>query len=55
MLIVTHEMDFALSISDRIVFMENGHVVTDASPATIRQDGDPRVRRFIGLEQERAA
>ncbi|WP_163021928.1 amino acid ABC transporter ATP-binding protein, partial [Pseudomonas viridiflava] len=26
MLIVTHEMDFALSISDRIVFMENGHV-----------------------------
>ncbi|MCJ2372346.1 amino acid ABC transporter permease/ATP-binding protein [Pseudomonas sp. RGM 3321] len=55
MLIVTHEMDFALSISDRIVFMESGHVVTDASPATIRQDGDPRVRRFIGLEQERAA
>lgn len=55
MLIVTHEMDFALSISDRIVFMENGHVVTDASPATIHQDGDPRVRRFIGLEQERAA
>ncbi|MCK9709696.1 amino acid ABC transporter permease/ATP-binding protein [Pseudomonas syringae] len=55
MLIVTHEMDFALSISDRIVFMENGHVVTDASPATISQDGDPRVRRFIGLEQEGAA
>ncbi|MEX5575560.1 amino acid ABC transporter permease/ATP-binding protein [Pseudomonas lijiangensis] len=52
MLIVTHEMDFALSISDRIVFMENGHVVTDASPASIRSEGDPRVRRFIGLEQE---
>ncbi|MBX8519482.1 amino acid ABC transporter permease/ATP-binding protein [Pseudomonas cichorii] len=52
MLIVTHEMDFALSISDRIVFMENGHVVTDASPASIRSEGDLRVRRFIGLEQE---
>ncbi|MBX8529120.1 amino acid ABC transporter permease/ATP-binding protein [Pseudomonas cichorii] len=55
MLIVTHEMDFALSISDRIVFMENGHVVTDASPASIRSEGDPRVRRFIGLEQEATA
>jgi len=55
MLIVTHEMDFALSISDRIVFMENGHVVTDASPAAIRHKGDARVRRFIGLEQESAA
>ncbi len=50
LLIVTHEMDFALSISDRIVFMENGHVVTDASPAAIRQAGDPRVQRFIGLD-----
>ena len=55
MLIVTHEMDFALSISDRIVFMENGHVVTDASPAVIRHEGDPRVQRFIGLQQEAVA
>ncbi|MCQ9425032.1 amino acid ABC transporter permease/ATP-binding protein [Pseudomonas sp. LJDD11] len=55
MLIVTHEMDFALSISDRIVFMENGHVVTDASPHAIRNEGHARVRRFIGLEQEALA
>jgi len=55
LLIVTHEMEFALSISDRIVFMENGHVVTDASPAAIRHGGDPRVQRFIGLSQENAA
>jgi len=55
MLIVTHEMDFALSISDRIVFMENGHVAADASPAEIRSDGHERVRRFIGLEQEAMA
>jgi polar amino acid transport system permease protein len=31
MLIVTHEMDFALSISDRVVLMENG-VVQAISP-----------------------
>lgn len=50
MLIVTHEMDFALSISDRVLFMENGHVQLDASPDNIRTGNHERVRRFIGLE-----
>ena len=50
MLIVTHEMDFALSISDRVLFMENGHVQFDASPDAIRTGNHERVRRFIGLE-----
>ena len=50
MLIVTHEMDFALSISDRVLFMENGHVQLDASPEDIRTGKHERVRRFIGLE-----
>jgi polar amino acid transport system permease protein len=50
MLIVTHEMDFALSISDRVLFMENGHVQLDASPEAIRTGNHERVRRFIGLE-----
>ncbi|MDH0748304.1 amino acid ABC transporter ATP-binding protein [Pseudomonas sp. GD03842] len=51
MLIVTHEMDFALSISDRVIFMENGVVQVDASPQAIRgnQCGE-RVRQFMGLE-----
>jgi polar amino acid transport system permease protein len=52
LLIVTHEMDFALSISDRVIFMENGHVQLDASPRAIREEpGAQRVRRFIGLEE----
>ncbi|WP_454733379.1 MULTISPECIES: amino acid ABC transporter permease/ATP-binding protein [Cupriavidus] len=50
MVIVTHEMDFAMSISDRIAFMEGGTVQLFASPAEIRQQpGAGRVRRFIGL------
>jgi polar amino acid transport system permease protein len=50
MLIVTHEMDFAMSISDRVVFMEDGIVQLDASPDAIRtQDGAERVRRFRGM------
>jgi polar amino acid transport system permease protein len=56
LLIVTHEMDFALSISDRVIFMEDGHIQLDASPDAIRQEpAGERVRRFIGLQapQER--
>nr|WP_223488593.1 amino acid ABC transporter permease/ATP-binding protein [Pseudomonas sp. A-RE-19] len=52
LLIVTHEMAFALSISDRVIFMENGNVQLDASPQAIREEpGAQRVRRFIGLEE----
>ena len=51
MLIVTHEMDFAMSISDRVVFMENGNIQLDAAPETIRCDAEgERVRRFMGIE-----
>lgn len=51
LLIVTHEMDFALSISDRLLFMENGQIQVDASPADIRRGSYPRVSRFVGLEK----
>lgn len=51
MLIVTHEMDFAMSISDRIVFMEDGVIQLAASPDEIRERADAdRIRRFIGAE-----
>ena len=48
LLIVTHEMDFALSISDRVIFMENGLIALDAAPESIRADqcGD-RIRQFM--------
>lgn len=49
MLIVTHEMDFAMSISDRIVFMEDGLINFVGSPEEIRHDPSAaRVRRFMG-------
>lgn len=54
MLIVTHEMDFALSISDRVVMMENGVVECDASPGFIRDNTSDealiRVREFMGVQ-----
>lgn len=54
MVIVTHEMDFALSVSDRVIFMEEGVVQVDESPETI-QSADAsnellsRVRGFMML------
>jgi putative ABC transport system ATP-binding protein len=33
MLCVTHEMGFARSVADRVVFMDGGHVVEEAPPA----------------------
>ena len=32
MLIVTHEMAFAREVADRIIFMDSGYIVEDASP-----------------------
>ena len=51
MVVVTHEMDFAMSVSNRIAFMESGVVQLLASPDEIRRSsGAARVRRFMGIE-----
>ena len=53
LVIVTHEMEFALSISDRVILMEDGLVQVDASPQAIRENrAGERIRRFMGLPEE---
>ncbi|EJO60733.1 amino acid ABC transporter ATP-binding protein, partial [Burkholderia multivorans] len=47
MIIVTHEMNFAFKVSDRIVFMENGRILYDVPPERIRASGDARVKDFL--------
>jgi polar amino acid transport system permease protein len=47
MIIVTHEMNFAFQLSDRIVFMENGRILHDVPPERIRDTEDVRVRDFL--------
>ncbi|RFC65935.1 amino acid ABC transporter ATP-binding protein [Fulvimarina endophytica] len=48
MLIVTHEMQFAREIADRIVFMDAGHIVEMGSPAAIFDDPkDRRTKNFL--------
>ena len=48
MIIVTHEMQFARELSDRIVFMEGGVIVAQGTPDVIFASENARVREFIG-------
>ena len=48
MIIVTHEMNFAKNISDRIIFMEEGIIAEEGSPEQIFVNPqNPRTREFI--------
>ena len=43
MLCVTHEMGFARSVADRVIFMDQGEIVEEAPPAQFF--GNPRSAR----------
>ena len=48
MVIVTHEMQFASDIADRIVFVDDGMVVEEGTPGEFfARPRDPRTRRFL--------
>jgi len=48
LVIVTHEINFAFRISDRIIFLENGSIVADAAPRVMTAfDKDSRVAHFL--------
>ncbi|MBP1806026.1 amino acid ABC transporter ATP-binding protein [Rubellimicrobium aerolatum] len=48
MLIVTHEMQFAREIADRVLFMEGGRIVEEGPPAQLFESPrDPRTREFL--------
>lgn len=48
MVIVTHEMQFAKEVSDRIIFMEHGMIQVQGTPEEIFASDNARVREFIG-------
>jgi glutamate/aspartate transport system ATP-binding protein len=43
MMVVTHEMGFANKVANRVIFMDSGHIVEDASKADFF--GKPRSER----------
>ncbi len=48
MIVVTHEMQFAREIADRIVFIDGGQILETAPPEQFfRHPSHPRARRFL--------
>jgi general L-amino acid transport system ATP-binding protein len=48
MLCVTHEMGFARSVADRVVFMDRGEIVEEAPPEQFfNNPQSPRTQMFL--------
>jgi phospholipid/cholesterol/gamma-HCH transport system ATP-binding protein len=45
--VVTHDMATAFKVADRLVMLDEGTVIADATPDEIRHSRDLRVQRFI--------
>ena len=48
MVIVTHEMQFAKELSERVIFMEKGLVCQEGTPEEVFGNPNARVKEFIG-------
>jgi phospholipid/cholesterol/gamma-HCH transport system ATP-binding protein len=45
--IVTHDLNFALYLSDRIAMIHDGRIVEVGTPANLKSSTNPVVRNFI--------
>jgi len=50
--VVTHELESAFKIADRIIVMDNGRILAAGPPEEIRNSKDPRVRQFLGRQAD---
>ena len=48
MVIVTHEMNFAKDVSNKIIFMEKGVIVEETTPDKMFNSNNERTRAFLG-------
>lgn len=50
MVVVTHEMEFARKVSDKLVFMDKGVIASQGSPEEVFNNPDnARIREFLGI------
>ncbi|MEM8931933.1 MAG: ABC transporter ATP-binding protein [Acidobacteriota bacterium] len=54
LVVVTHEMDSAFAIADRLALMHGGRFITSGTPDEVRASDDPMVRRFLDRQPEDA-
>ncbi|MEG1529909.1 MAG: amino acid ABC transporter ATP-binding protein, partial [Clostridia bacterium] len=49
MVVVTHEMGFANEVADRVIFMDNGLILEEGTPAELfKNPKEPRTQAFLG-------
>ena len=48
MVIVTHEMNFARDISDRVIFMDKGVIAVEGTPQEVFSSSNARIKEFLG-------
>lgn len=53
MVIVTHEMNFAREISDRVIFMDQGVIAVEGTPDEVFDSKNARMQGFLGKFREK--
>ena len=48
LMIVTHEMNFARDISDRVIFMDKGVIAVEGTPQEVFSSSNARIKEFLG-------
>lgn len=48
MVIVTHEMNFARNVADKMIFMENGYIIEEGTPEEVFASENARMKEFLG-------
>ena len=51
-IVVSHDVHETFAIADQVVFLANGGVVAQGTPAAMRASTDPLVRQFIDAEPD---
>ena len=48
MVIVTHEMNFAKNVADKIIFMDQGIIAEEGTPEEVFGSSNKRMQEFLG-------
>ena len=51
-IVVSHDVDETFLIADHVVFIANGRIAAQGSPAEMRESEDPLVRQFVNAQSD---
>ena len=53
MVVVTHEIEFALNVATRVVFIDEGIIRFDGAPSQLKSTDDLRLKQFLNIANQR--